>query len=415
MMISKYKNAEQDFVWIWLPKSTKPIVAGNIQKKNNVYHFIYGKSYLQRSDAIPLSPFELPLQSGSFAPTGINIIHSCLRDSAPDAWGRRLINYQYSFLDANELDYMLLSGSNRIGALDFQLSNTKYISRKTHDLALKDLILAAEYIEKNQPLPEQLQYVLLHGTSVGGARPKAIIQDHITKTEFIAKFGSTTDIYNVIKAEYIAMRLAKLTDINVPDVLLKSALGKDILLIKRFDREINTNNEKTRKLMLSGLSILGLNELEARYASYCDFADLIRKDFLSPSNDLKELYKRLIFNILIGNNDDHARNHSAFWDGENLELTPAYDICPQPRVGFETTQAMAIEGKEGNFSTLTNALSVCEKFQILSNDARNIIDNMISIIKKNWALICDEAKLTKIEQEKLWGKSIFNPFCFRDY
>lgn len=410
-MTFKYKNATESFVWIWLPENTQPIVAGRIDKKKNNYRFTYAASYLERKNAIPLSPFELPLNKGTFDPVGMNNIHSCLRDAAPDAWGRRLLNYQYADLSLNELDYMLLSGSNRIGALDFQASSKEYIPRKTNNVSLNDILVATEYIEKNKILPAGLQYVLIYGTSVGGARPKALVKDDAKQTEYIAKFSSTTDTYNVIKSEYISMRLAKLVNIKVPNVFLKTASGKDVLLVERFDRK-KTKNAIARKLMLSGLSILGLNELEARYASYCDFADIIRKQFKSPKENLTELYKRLIFNILIGNNDDHARNYSAFWDGSSLELTPAYDICPQHRVGLEATQAMAIEGVRGNFSTLKNAISVCENFQLSSEQAEKIIESMLDTINKKWTTVCNEAKLTTLERMQLWEKSVLNPFCF---
>ncbi|PCH55066.1 MAG: phosphatidylinositol kinase, partial [Legionellales bacterium] len=198
--------------------------------------------------------------------------------------------------------------------------------------------------------------------------------------------------------------------INVAPVQIQSVLGKDVLLIERFDRTYKENNYN-KKLLLSGLSILKLHEMEARYASYIDLADIIRIQFYNSSDTLLELYKRLIFNILIGNTDDHARNHAAFWNGNTLELTPAYDICPQPRSGFEASQAMALNGAEGNLSTLANVLSICEKFQINSNDASKIIADMVKKIQGNWSNICKDATLSAIEQEQLWGKSILNPFC----
>ena len=125
-MISK---TQQAFVWIWLPQQDSPIVAGKISLENNKFHFVYGRSYLQNKNAIALSPFELPLQQGTFEPRGMNTIHSCLRDAAPDAWGRRVIGYKHPKLEANELNYMLLSGSQRIGALDFQLDSKHYQPR----------------------------------------------------------------------------------------------------------------------------------------------------------------------------------------------------------------------------------------------------------------------------------------------
>lgn len=412
-MISKtIKNNTKAYVWVWLPGKKDPIVCGRITKQNATHVFTYGRSYLENSEAVPLSPFELPLISGEQWPTRLNTIHSCLRDASPDAWGRRLLEYQFPFLQADELDFMLLSGSNRIGALDFQSSDKNYFYREINHIQLDDFLQVADRIEKNQPLPLELEPLLLRGTSVGGARPKALIQDdHVGS---IAKFSLSTDTYDIIKSEYLGMRLAKLIGLDVADVQLRSVLGKQILLIKRFDR-IQSNDGITRIQMLSGLSLLDLNEMEARYARYIDLADIIRQRFKNPKRDLLELYQRLIFNVLIGNTDDHARNHSAFWDGEKLQLTPAYDLCPQSRVGETASQAMRIDGVEGNFSTVNNVLSISEAFQISKTQAHELIEKMISNINKNWNLVCEEAKLSTHEQERFWGKMIFNPFCFRTW
>ncbi|MGD9592828.1 MAG: type II toxin-antitoxin system HipA family toxin [Candidatus Berkiella sp.] len=405
-MTFKAKPARKAFVWIWLPEQREPVVVGIIEKDKDKHIFSYGKSYLERNNAIALSPFELPLESRTFEPTGINTIHSCLRDGSPDAWGRRVIGYEFPELAADELDYMLLSGSNRIGALDFQRSSSEYIPRIDRKSTLEDLFSAAKYIEEGIPLPAELGNALLQGSSIGGARPKCLIEDN--SFQYIAKFSLTTDLYDIIKAEYIAMRLANLVGIKVPNVQLNSVLGKNVLLIERFDRSLHGLN---RHHMLSGLSLLGLNELEARYASYIDLAEIIRTKFANPKDELKELYKRLIFNVLIGNTDDHARNISAFWNGMQLQLTPAYDLCPQLRIGGEATQAMAIEGKQHNNSTLINVLSVSNSFLIDEASARIMVENQLSTISEHWQKLCDEVDLSAIERKKLWQKSILNPFC----
>ncbi len=399
-------NTNQAFVWVWLPQQADPIVAGKIVLKNGKFHFVYGRSYLQRENAIALSPFELPLQKGTFEPAGMNTIHSCLRDAAPDAWGRRVIGYKYPNLEANELDYMLLSSSQRIGALDFQQDNEYYQSRAKVTPSLQQLLQAAKSVEKSEPLPAELDNALLHGTSVGGARPKALIQDG--DQHFIAKFSASTDYYDIVKTEFIAMRLATLVGLNVAEVHLEQVMGKDVLLVKRFDR----GKQQSRRLMLSGLSLLQLNEMEARYASYQDLADIIRRHFNKPKKTLKELYKRIVFNILIGNTDDHARNHAAFWDGQSLKLTPAYDICPQLRTGQEATQAMVLNGESGNHSTLKNALSICKTYALKQEEAKQIIEHQVSIIKTHWETICAEAQLGEIERQRLWGTAILNPYCF---
>ena len=128
-----------------------------------------------------------------------------------------------------------------------------------------------------------------------------------------------------------------------------------------------------------------------------------------------ELFKRLVFNVLVGNTDDHARNHSAFWDGHQLSLTPAYDICPQLRTGQEATQAMDIGGVAGKAATLTNVLSVCGKFQLRESDARMMIEQLIAVVEDNWVSVCEEAGLAAVERERLWGRALLNPYCLQDW
>jgi serine/threonine-protein kinase HipA len=304
---------------------------------------------------------------------------------------------------------MLLSGSQRIGALDFQQSNSNYQPRVTNTADLQQLLQAANIVGKGERLPPELDSALLHGTSVGGARPKAMIASD--DAHYIAKFSASTDHYDVVKAEFVAMRFAALVGIDIAEVTLQQVLNKDVLLVKRFDRD----NQQNRRLMLSGLSLLQLNEMEGRYASYKDLADLIRRRFDQPKKTLKELFQRIVFNILIGNTDDHARNHAAFWDGESLCLTPAYDICPQPRVGQEATQAMDLEGVTGNFSTLVNALSISKTYMLNQQQAKQIIDQQIDTIKNHWDSVCSEAKLGDIERQRLWQGCVFNPYCFIGY
>ena len=128
-----------------------------------------------------------------------------------------------------------------------------------------------------------------------------------------------------------------------------------------------------------------------------------------------ELFKRLVFNVLVGNTDDHARNHSAFWDGQQLSLTPAYDICPQLRTGQEATQAMDIGGVAGNAATLVNVLSVCGKFQLHEADARAMIEQLIATVEDNWVRVCEEADLVTVERNRLWGRALMNPYCLQDW
>ncbi len=222
------------FVWVWLPGETEPVVAGRLSRDGRNLVFNYGKSYLARENAIPLYEPELPLQQGVLALLKGLSMPNCIRDAAPDAWGRRVIINKKLGLkgrEANsaELDrpaaYLLESGSDRVGALDFQLSATDYEPRLATNATLDELLEAAERVEKGIPLTPELDQALQHGSSIGGARPKALIQDNDKK--LIAKFSSTTDLYSVVKVEFIAMRLARLVGLSAADVKLTQSSGKE--------------------------------------------------------------------------------------------------------------------------------------------------------------------------------------------
>ena len=163
--------------------------------------------------------------------------------------------------------------------------------------------------------------------------------------------------------------------------------------------------------MVSALTIFGLDEMMARYASYEDFAETIRHRFTEPKDTLKELFSRLTFNILCGNTDDHARNHAAFWDGKELTLTPAYDICPQGRSGNEASQAMLISGSD-NLSHIKTCLKTAHNFHLSEDDVYEIFETQKEIIEKHWDDVCEEAQLSEVEKRNLWGRQFLNPYVF---
>jgi len=415
-MNSKVPKYDEAFVWVWLPGATEPVVAGRLHAHDGLVTFNYGKSYLDRPEAIPLYLPELPLQSGELPLLAGLTMPGCMRDAAPDAWGRRVIlNRKFGVkgdelgkLDLSELTFLLESGSDRIGALDFQRSPTIYEPRSPVGANLEELIESAQRVEQGIPLTPELDQALHHGSSIGGARPKALIDDSPVK--HVAKFSSSSDTYSVAKAEFIAMRLAALCGINAAPVSLVQASGKDILLIERFDR-VHADGGWQRKLMVSALTMLGLDELMARYASYEDMAEIIRHRFTDPSDTLRELFARIVFNILCGNTDDHARNHAAFWDGSMLTLTPAYDICPQGRSGQEASQAMLISG-QNRMSRIASCLEAARHFHVSGDDAMAIVEAQMRCIGEHWNAVCEEAALNETERNFFWGRQFLNPFAF---
>ena len=376
--------------------------------------FNYGRSYLARQDAIPIYAPELPLRPGILPLLpGLNM-PSCIRDASPDAWGRRvMINHKLGGGDTaqfelDELTHLLESGSDRIGALDFQRSATRYLPRHTKQPTLEELLTAVEKVERGVPLSPELDQALLHGTPLGGARPKVLFEDGERK--FIAKFSASNDLYSVIKAEFIAMRLAAAVGIHVAPVHLRSALGKDILLIERFDR-VWSDGYWCRRAMVSALTMFELDEMMAAYASYEKLAEIIRHRFTDPKTTLRELFSRIVFNILSGNTDDHARNHAAFWDGHHLTLTPAYDICPQSRSGQQASQAMLIRGAERT-SQVCTCIAAASVFLLNQDEAAHIVNHQVKVIAQKWQAICDEAALSKVDQALFWRRQFLNPFAF---
>ena len=415
-MTSDASPPREAFVWIWLPGRTDPVVAGRIQPEGERYLFNYGRSYLAREDAIPIHRPELPLRPGAIAPEPPLEIANALRDASPDAWGRRVIISRLTgargrpadLVDLDELTFMLESGSDRIGALDFQASPSDYVPRESDNAPLAQLLTAAELVDQGLPLSPDLAEALQHGSAIGGARPKALVRNGDIRQ--VAKFSSSDDAYSVIKAEFIAMRLAGLAGLDVAPVELVRAMSKDVLLIRRFDREL-TEAGWTRHAMVSALTLLGLDERMAAHASYEELADVIRARFTAPVETLKELFSRMTFNILVGNTDDRARNHAAFWDGEYLTLTPAYDICPQSRTGREASQGMQIHGRERR-SQLSLCLAAASSFRLRDHEALEIMRSQIATIARNWDKTCNEAGLTPADRRLLWRRQFLNDLAF---
>lgn len=408
-------SVTEAFVWVWLPNALTPVIAGKLTKHDERYFFSYGQSYLKRDDAIALYVPELPLMPGTLPiPEGLTM-PSCIRDASPDAWGRKIIEKRMlkagvkdQIVQSNEITYLLESGSDRIGALDFGTSSTSYQPRTAPQASLDELHRAVELTAQGLPVPDALYHALNHGTSIGGARPKALLDAENKK--YIAKFALSSDGYNIIKAEFVAMRLALACGLCAAPVKLTEANGKDVLLIERFDRE-GAEGGFHRKAIVSALTLLGLDEMMARYASYQTFADIIRHRFTEPKATLRELFARISFNILCGNTDDHARNHAAFWDGHALSLTPAYDICPQNRVGGEATQAMLIEG-DMRLSRLNVLLNAAPNFLLREDEALALVRKQITTIGEYWEDVCTEADLGPDDRRMLVTGQFLNPYAF---
>lgn len=269
--------SENAYVWAWLPDATSPVVAGRISRHGNGYRFAYGESYLSRPEAISLYAPELPLRPGWIdAPEGLDMA-GCLRDASPDSWGQRVIIARLTGLlgaaadqiTLDKLTFLLESGSNRIGALDFQRSPTEYVPR-SHTATLDELHAAADALQAGK-LREELATALVDGTAVGGARPKVLVAEG--QIQYIAKLSTSADPYPVVKAEAVGLELARRVGVSTPASRVIRSLGRDVLLVERFDRPGGR-----RAMLVSGLTMLGFGDfLGARYSSYPELLDVLRQ------------------------------------------------------------------------------------------------------------------------------------------
>lgn len=348
------------------------------QGRYSVAHFQYGKKYLERADALSLDPIQLPLIDKEFiTPNGFDLFNG-IRDAGPDRWGRYLLDKKFKH-PLDELEYITLAGPDRAGALAFSNSTEPFAYSPPRRLDLKICLDAAEQATSGQT-GEALERFLNYGPSLGGARPKATVIWN--NKPYVAKFNLSLDKQNEALIEFATMSLAKHCGLNVPPIDKTIVSGRDIYLIERFDR-VNFNDEEIPIHFISGLSATGLHEQDFQEWSYLALCDAIDQLSREPAEDKLELFKRMVFNILVYNNDDHMRNHGFIHLGnQSWRLSPLYDVVP----GIITSETYKLAMHVGDFgkeASIKNALTSIGYFGI-SQDAANQIIHSLTAEVKNW-------------------------------
>jgi serine/threonine-protein kinase HipA len=407
-------TSELAYVWGFLQGHTQAVPVGVLDESGGLVGFSYARSYLTRADRIAL--YGIPLRPGRHEPPPGTRVHGCFTDAGPDSWGKRVILHRVTgqvghdaeTADLSLFTYLLGSASDRAGALDFQASPTEY-KRRESNATLEDMVEAADRLLVGEDVPVELEAALLNGTAMGGARPKVTLSDG--DRSLIAKLSTSDDPYPVVKAEGAAMVLAGWAGIEVAKVDVIKCGNRDVLLVERFDRTANGG----RLMFVSALTVLGLPEEFGLYATYYDFADKLRVQSAEPTAALKELFSRVVFNILVSNTDDHARNHAAFWDGEHLRLTPAFDVTPGLRSGGEQQQLMAIARDGWRYSQIEGCAQAAREYLLDDAEARAIIGAQLETVRTRWDDAADLARLTGAERRQLWGQQILNPYCLEGY
>lgn len=330
--------------------------------------FQYGEKYLQRDDAISVDPVQLPLVNKQFeTELGFDVFNG-IRDAGPDRWGRYLLDKKYHHA-LDELDYIIDVGPDRCGALAFGADTRGIKETRANRLDLKLCLDAAEQAIAGEDT-EALERFLEYGPSLGGARPKATVMWN--DKPHVAKFTLSMDRRNEALIEYATMSLAKKCGLNVPPIDKTQVSGRDVFLIERFDR-ICENNSEHPVPFISGLTATGLHEQDYQQWSYLSLYNAIKKFSKNPTEDEIELYKRMVFNILVFNNDDHMRNHGFLYHGEQKwGLSPLYDVVP----GTINTQTYMLSmniGEFGKEASLENARSAAKYFLLSDAQADKII------------------------------------------
>ena len=309
------------YVYVYLEEG--PVPTGVLETigvgREATSRFRYGRRYLQRKDRLAIDPIQLPLHDADIdrdyaAPEGF-VLFNGIRDAAPDGWGRHVMDRAAGAQTLSEFDYLIATGDGRVGALAFgpDLSGPRRIAPWPEEkldgenLDLAGMLKAVQELDTADELPPEHRRFLLRGSSLGGARPKATTEHN--GRQWIAKFGRTSDRSPVCRAEYATMTMAREVGLTVPPVHLEKVLGQDIYLIERFDR-VSEGKDYRRLPFISGLTIIGAHESESPQQSYRQLAEQLRVFGSNPVKDAKELWRRMVFDILISNpTDDHLRNH----------------------------------------------------------------------------------------------------------
>ncbi|MEX3629636.1 MAG: type II toxin-antitoxin system HipA family toxin [Burkholderia sp.] len=347
--------------------------------------FAYGMGYIRRGESFELDPVSLALGDREairgkvlFPVNGLGEFGG-IRDAAPDAWGRRVIEARLK-APANsllEVEYLLHAGGDRVGALDVREDIKSPDSQSASDLhSLEYVLQASEAVENGAPVPANLERFLGSGPSAGGARPKASVRDG-DGALWLAKFPANGDRFDVARAESCTLELARRCGLTVPEVRYQDIGGRAIMLIRRFDRRWSQAGQKPpegalhdtrpgegriegRLPFVSGLTLVACNELESPGKAYADLGRAIHK-YVHPDcvkADGEEMFARMVFNIFVTNDDDHLRNHGFIRDPrrDGWILSPLYDVVPHPVLASERRLHLGV-GERGKLATLDNALS----------------------------------------------------------
>ncbi len=418
-MTSRDSSAEC-YVYITLPGQIAAVTAGRFvlektARGDALGRFVYGRSYLKNREAVEFDPVELKLATRTYETTQLKGVFGALRDAGPDFWGRRVIEKHAGRTQLGELDYLLESPDDRAGALGFgrNQSPPAPLRKFNQTIDLEKLQSLAEALVKDEipsdPQAQQLQDLMLLGTSMGGARPKAVVQDG--EGLWIAKFNRDDDRWNNTRVEHAMLRLARQCGLGTAESRIETVGGKDVLLVKRFDRE-RLAKGYARARMVSGLTLLRAQEApEARQNwSYLILVEALRRVVKDAKSDARELFRRICFNALISNLDDHPRNHAIIAKEKHWRLSPAYDLTPSVPVSTERRDLALDCGDQGRYANAKNILSQRARFLLEEEEAQTIVSDMKAQVQATWYETLRASGVSTNDAEAIRGAFVYPGF-----
>lgn len=418
--------ADQEcFVYVVLPGQTRFVTAGRFvlrrdRRGDAVGGFVYGRSYRERPDAVELDPVELRLTPEPFQTARMGGFFGAVRDALPDFWGRQVIERKAGLGAVSDFDLLLLGPDDRAGALGFgrsveppapqrRFNRTLDLGwiQETAESILNDAAPAKAAAPSPSGLGQVEQLLLAGGTSLGGARPKATVEAE--QSLWLAKFPRPDDRWNQPRVEFATLQLARCCGIQVPECRLERVGERDVLLVRRFDRDW-TGDGYQRHRMVSALTLLQSDEnaTDRQRWSYLLLADELRRASSHPADDLRELFTRLCFNAAVSNTDDHPRNHALLARGSSWRLSPAYDLTPGAmRTETERLLAMAC-GSDGNrWANRSVILSGAGRFLLSVQDASAIVDHVCAVVSSQWRRCYRQAGVSEQDCERLAGAFVY--------
>lgn len=345
--------------------------------------FAYGSQYLRRADAEPLNPMHLPLQDAVFRLPERRLrdggaMPLTFRDALPDSWGRKVLEAKHG-RSLSDVEALLLTNADRVGAMVFSASLPLQPAQPDAEIFKLDALAnAARQLELGLE-PDARLRPLLQGGTLGGARPKAtFIHDN---RRHIAKFPARGDDHDVAVLEAVTLGLAMVCGIKVPVFFLQEVPTGHALVLQRFDRE-GAVDEEQRIHYLSASALLNVAYEDNTGGSYVELAQVLRRISAQPEADLHELYRRMVFNLVVGNSDDHVKNHGVLLEGNGrYRLAPAFDLVMQLN-GNTGYQLLAILPGQAE-SSLGLARQAAAQFGLSKSRAEDIIKQVSELVQEH--------------------------------